>query len=393
VKRLAIVTTHPIQYHSHWFRALAYHPEINLQVLYCHNATPKEQAEAGFGVEFEWDVSLLDGYPNRFLNNVAPKPSLSTFAGLDTPEIKSIIEKENFHAVLINGWHYKSAWQAMRACWSTGSQLMVRSDSHLHTDRHSLKRLAKWPFYHWFIPRLDACLAVGKWSYDYFLHYGARADRTFIVPHVVNTDYFGSEWKRLMPQRSQLRGRWGINSDEDFVCLYAGKLTPQKRPLDFVRAIDLAAKQGCPVSGVMVGDGPLRGECEAYVKSKKAPLHFTGFLNQSEISKAYVCADVLVLPSDGRETWGLVVNEAMACGIPCIVSDRVGCGPDMITSDETGWSFPLGDTVALAKLISDIAKDHRPARLKAGVRARSAKYSAAMAVDRLLDALGCLSAH
>src|SRR6266478_9432078 len=86
-KRLVILSTHPIQYHSPWFRALAKHPEIELEVWFCHNATPREQAEAGFGIEFDWDVSLLDGYPYRFLKNVAARPGVNSYAGLETPEL------------------------------------------------------------------------------------------------------------------------------------------------------------------------------------------------------------------------------------------------------------------------------------------------------------------
>ena len=92
-KRLAIVTTHPIQYHAKWFAALAAHGEIDLEVIFCHQATSREQADAGFGVEFDWDVPVLDGYPYRFLKNVAPQPRVNGFGGLDTPEIKEIISR------------------------------------------------------------------------------------------------------------------------------------------------------------------------------------------------------------------------------------------------------------------------------------------------------------
>ena len=117
--KIAVIATHPIQYQAPWFRALAERPEVDLEVLYCHRATPQDQAGAGFDVEFDWDVSLLDGYEHRFLRNVARKPSLNGFAGLDTPELSDIVRTENFDAVIVNGWNYKSAWQAMRACWRT----------------------------------------------------------------------------------------------------------------------------------------------------------------------------------------------------------------------------------------------------------------------------------
>ena len=254
-----------------------------MQVFYCHQATAQEQAAAGFAVNFDWDVSLLDGYAHRFLKNVAKQPGIAGFSGLDTPEIKDILARERFDAVMINGWHYKSAWQTMRACWKTKTPVMVRSDSHLHTDRSFAKRLAKRPFYSWFIARLDACLPVGKWSSDYFLHYGAAPDRLFIVPHVVDTDYFQCESERLGSQRNALRGRWGL-SDASVAFLFAGKFIEKKRPLDFVRAIEIARSRGAEVEGLMVGDGPLRAAAEELVRKESLPIRFAGFLNQTEMT-------------------------------------------------------------------------------------------------------------
>src|SRR5713226_5390457 len=350
---LGILATHQIQYQAPRFRALAERPEIDLEVLYCHRAAPQEQAGAGFNVEFDWDVSLLDGYSHRFLRNVARKPSLHGFAGIDTPEIATIVKEENFDAVIVNGWNYKSAWQAMRACWRTKTPVMVRSDSHLHTERSLPKKAAKLPLYRWFIPKVDACCAVGTWSHDYFLHYGARPDRIFIVPHVVDVDFFRKEAQRLRSQRMELRQEWQLD-EAATVFLFAGKFIEKKRPLDFVRAIAGANKNGKRKMGLMVGDGPLRRACEDEVKRTSAPIGFTGFLNQSKMPMAYAAADALVLPSEG-ETWGLVVNEAMASGKSCLVSDRVGCGPDLIVPGETGEVFPVGDIAALSSLLASYA--------------------------------------
>lgn len=379
--RLAILTTHPIQYHAPWFRALAAHPQVQLEVLYCHRATAREQAAAGFGFEFDWDVSLLDGYPHRFLKNAAVEPTINSFYGLDTPDIKRVIEQENFDAVLINGWHYKSAWQAMRACWNTGTPVMVRSDSHLRTVRSNAKQMAKWPLYRWFIPKLDACLPVGQWSRDYFLHYGANPQKVFIIPHVIDDVYFSNESERLLPERDQIRRGWNLSPSET-VFLFAGKFVEKKRPMDFLQGIKRVTERDPKVAGLMVGDGALRSQCEEFAAKQDLPVRFTGFLNQSEIVKAYVAADALVLPSDGGETWGLVVNEAMACGLPCFISDQVGCGPDMVAGDETGGIFRLGDADGMASLLSAFAQNESSRRtLSARARVKSSSHSIAAAVE------------
>src|ERR1700730_12905383 len=108
---LGILSTHPIQYHAAWFRALAAHPELDVHVYYCHKASPAEQARAGFGVEFDWDLPLLDGYSYSLLSNVADAAGRGGFARFDTPEIKDIIRRRKHDAILVIGWNYKSAWQ------------------------------------------------------------------------------------------------------------------------------------------------------------------------------------------------------------------------------------------------------------------------------------------
>src|SRR6266536_253473 len=152
--RVAFLTSHPIQYHAQWFKALAERPDLDFEVLFCHNATAREQARAGFGVSFTWDVPLLEGYPYRFLKNVSREASISSFSGLDTPEVGTLIRSHKYDAIVTNGWHYKSALQAIRACWQSRVPVLVRSDSHLRTPRPFLKSALKAALYRWFISRL-----------------------------------------------------------------------------------------------------------------------------------------------------------------------------------------------------------------------------------------------
>ena len=113
------------------------------------------------------------------------------------------------------------------------------------------------------------------------------------------------------------------------------------------------------------------------------PLHMLGFCNQTEMPAAYAAADALVLPSDGRETWGLVANEALACGRPVIVSDACGCAPDLAADGKAGRVTPLGDTEAIAAAIGDVM-DRPP--LAADIRARAESYSVARAVEGIIEA-------
>ena len=386
MKRLCFIASHPIQYHVPWLQAMASHPGLDLDVYFCHQATPEEQSDAGFGVKFDWDIPLLDGYSHSFLANVAKKPSIASFGGLDTPEIKHKISRRKFDAVIVNGWHFKSAWQAIISCWRTKTPVMVRSDSHLRTQRSLLKKTLKHSLYRSFIPRFDACLAVGSWSSEYFIKYGADPSKVFIVPHVVDNDRYARESTKLLSQRVELREKWGLKG-ESIVFLFSGKFVEQKRPIDFIKAVEIASREYPRIVGLMVGDGSLRCACEGFAHDIGAPVKFTGFLNQSQIIQAYSVADALVLPSAG-ETWGMVVNEAMACGRPCIVSDQVGSAPDLIDEGITGSVFSVGDVRALANLIVSYAADE--ARLRKMGNAASAKIarnSVDAAVEGVIKAL------
>jgi glycosyltransferase involved in cell wall biosynthesis len=385
-RRVAIVSTHPVQYQACWYRAMASHPGLDPDVFFCHHATASDQAEAGFGVEFEWDTPLLEGYSFRFLHNVAKRPSPNTFRGTDTPEIQKTLKEGHYDAVLVAGWHYKSAWQAIYGAWRSGIPVLVRGDSHLYTKRSHTKLMVKQAVYRRVIPRFDACLAVGKWSRDYFLQYGASPQKVFTVPHCVDEAIFGGDCDSTKSPRKAWRLQFGL-SEAQCVFLFSGKLLANKRPFDFIAALALAHQHGAKIAGVIVGDGTLRPACEALVKQISAPVHFAGFLNQTEIRQAYAGCDVLVLPSEG-ETWGLVVNEAMTAGRPCIVSDQVGAGPDLIEPGLTGDVFEVGNIPALARLLERYSTNIDVTRsMKAAVKEKIKAYSIQSAVEGTREAV------
>lgn len=382
--KVAIVSTHVIQYHAPWFRALASRGDLDPVVLYCREAGPQDQAKAGFGVEFNWDVSLLEGYRWEYLRNIAAKSGFG-FWDLDTPDLSRRILQLEFDAVVVNGWHYKSAWQAMLAGWRAGIPVLARSDSHLGTPRHPSKSRFKWPLYRAFVPRLDGCLPVGTASRQYFLRYGARPDRIFEVPHATDSTRFTAEARMWSGRAGELRKKWGLPQD-GVVFLFAGKFSAQKRPLDFVHAIATARRMGADVAGLMVGDGELREACEAEARNSGAPVSFTGFLNQAQIVSAYVAADALVLPSHS-ETWGLVVNEAMVCGKPAFVSDRVGCATDLVDPSKTGDVYPTGNVTLLAHLMATYADRQKLRAMGENARRKIAAHSPENAAERLAFAV------
>jgi glycosyltransferase involved in cell wall biosynthesis len=170
------------------------------------------------------------------------------------------------------------------------------------------------------------------------------------------------------------------------VFLFVGKFIPVKRPLDFVKAIGRCAAERPSVMGLMAGDGPLRQHCEEQARGAGTAVRFTGFLNQTQIAEAYAVANAVVLPSE-TESWGLVVNEAMASGLPCFVSDRVGCNSDLIQRGETGDIYETGDIAGMAKMMVQYADSDRLAAMGHIASHKIESYSVEAAAKALLSAV------
>jgi glycosyltransferase involved in cell wall biosynthesis len=154
-------------------------------------------------------------------------------------------------------------------------------------------------------------------------------------------------------------------------------MMPGKRSADLFEAARRLGAQGLNTVVILAGDGAQRGELERQGRDLKVPAVFLGFQNQSQLASVYRAADVLVLPSMS-ETWGLVVNEALACGTPCVVSDACGCAPDMIKPGINGAVFPVADAAGLADALAEVLAQNLPSnKVSASVQAYSVNAAAA----------------
>lgn len=386
--RLAIVTSHPIQYQAPWFRALA--RRLDLHVFFCHQQDAAGQAAAGYGRSFSWDVPLLDGYEHSWLTNVAPHPGVFSFRGCDTPGVGEALKGGHFDACLVNGWYLKSYIQAIVACRRQGLPVFLRGDSHRATDRPLLTRALKYPLYRALLTSVDGHLSVGRSNRRYLEHYGVNPDRIWFVPHCVDDAWFAARagQARTDGTIAAVRQRLGIADDQRLV-LFVGRLVDQKRPSDFMQAI-ARARRDAPLTGVVVGSGPLQDQTEQQSRALQADVRFAGFANQSELPGFYAAAQMLVLPSDAGETWGLVANEALACGTPIVVSDHAGCSEDLVQG-ASGRVFPCGDISALATAILEVDRQRQaaPEAVATAVQTVSSRYgveAAAAATTTALEA-------
>jgi glycosyltransferase involved in cell wall biosynthesis len=380
--------THPVQYYAPWFRHIATHcPEIDLTVLYATTPTPRQQGRE-FGVAFEWDVPLTEGYRSRVVRASAPGADLDSrhFRGLDVPEIASALVDTRPDVALVPGWHSITLTRALWVCRRRRIPVLYRGDNQLPNALSGARRLA-WAARTRQVLRLfDGYLAVGARAHGYLARFGVDPSRVFASPHAVDNEFFARSAAPHQSARGRALAReaFGLHR-RDFVVLFVGKLEAKKRPLDLIGA---ASRLGAGASLLIAGAGELEAACRAEAAKQGARVAWAGFLNQSELGRAHAAADCLVLPSGEGETWGLVVNEALATGLPCLVSDRVGCAPDLIVSGETGEIFPAGE---IAPLVA--ALDRMRARTAAGhdwapaCRARASAHSFPRATAGLLA--GC----
>ena len=347
--RLVVVTSHPIQYQAPLFRELA--RALDLHVYFAHRATADDQSEAEFGTRFQWDVDLTSGFSCSFLDNRSKKPGITRYEGCDTPDVGRNIANHSVDAVLVYGWHLKTYIQTAKSCRKLGIPVIARTDSYLHTQRSLPFRIAKAAYYPFFLRQFDYFAPTGSHAVSYLRHYHVSSQRMKVVPYCIDVGWFVETASIAKKRRERVRAEWGI-ANGDLALLFAGKLVPRKRPFDLLEACRLLRSRGISATAVFVGTGSLEGELRKHATVNEIPARFLGFKNQSQMPECYAAGDILVLPS-AVDTWGLVVNEAFACGLPAIVSDRVGCAPDMIRENLTGRMVPMGDIRHLADAVEE----------------------------------------
>ncbi|HUP22935.1 MAG TPA: glycosyltransferase family 4 protein [Thermoanaerobaculia bacterium] len=318
--RLAVVVSHPIQYFVAWHRAVHRLGEIRQRVFFCSRRGLDRYFDPGFGSQLRWDIPLLGGYEHEFLD----PPRIRARGRLDNPTVCEFLSRFEPRYLLIFGYAHPTNWRALRWARSNGARTLMFADSNARTPTPRWKGIAKRIVLNPFYRRLDGALYVSDAAYGYHRHYGLPPERLFPCPFPIDIE----RMRRAAPDREGARGeireRHSIPRDA-FLALHVGKYQPYKRQLDLLSAAIRLRQQGHDVWCLLVGDGPDRERIARFIADRALDWAIlTGFVNQAEIPHYYASADVLVLPST-REAYGLSATEALACGLPLVVSDRVGC--------------------------------------------------------------------
>jgi glycosyltransferase involved in cell wall biosynthesis len=358
MRRLAIITTHPIQYNAPLFALLYERQAIEIKVFYTWGESVlDEKYDPGFGKIIEWDIPLLRGYPFEFLENVAEDKGSHHFKGIDNPLIIESVMNFNPDALLVYGWSFKSHLKVLRY-FKKKLPVIFRGDSTLLDEGSFLKAIQRSFFLKWIYRHTDFALFVGRNNFNYFRKNGLSPHQLIYAPHAIDNDRFAVINEACKTYANNLREKLKI-SEDSLVFLFAGKMEQKKDPAILLQAFT-QSNFNQSVFLMMVGNG----ELDVALREKYANIpgiHFIDFQNQQLMPAVYEIADVFVLPSRGPgETWGLSVNEAMANGNAVIVSDKCGCAEDLIKNGINGYIFKAGDVDNLIKVLKNM-NEHRDA--------------------------------
>jgi len=278
--------------------------------------------------------------------------------------------RDKSQIVIVHGWSYVTNWIAIVAARLLGKQVWLRSENPHNQEmmKPSWLRTIKKAFLQFGLFKLvNRFLYIGTQNRDFYLYYGVSREKLIYAPYCVNNDFFLGQAEAIRGRKEDLKTSLGLSNDS-IVILYSGKYIIKKRPMDLLKAYSALVNKNTVL--IMVGEGYLRQELENYcAENKLRNAIFTGFVNQSEISKYYGVADIFVLPSGIGETWGLVVNEAMVFGLPVIVSATVGSSVDLVKKGENGFVFREGDIEELTRYLALLVNDEGM-RAKAGDSSR-----------------------
>lgn len=347
--KLAIVTTHPIQYNAPWFRLLSEKSEVEVMVFYTW-----EQSESGakydpdFKTVVDWDIPLLEGYNYKFVKNISKTPGSHHYRGIDNPTLNNEIEDWGADTVLVFGWAFKSHLSCLKY-FKGKIPVLFRGDSTLLDEKRGLKQIVRRVFLRYIYRNIDYAFYVGTNNKDYFLAHGLKEKQLVFVPHAIDNERF-KEDNVNKEQVKVWKNKLNI-SENDLVVLFAGKLEEKKNPklvIELAKALPYSR-----LKFIIVGNGPLLDDLKKYNNSSR--VHFVGFQNQSVMPVMYHLSDVYILPSKGPgETWGLAINEAIAANKYVITTNKVGCAIDIVEVGQNGAIVNLNDLSHTKKCVQDL---------------------------------------
>jgi glycosyltransferase involved in cell wall biosynthesis len=377
-RRLVILTEIIAPYRIPVFNALAARGDVQLHVIFLSENDPSLRQWHVYKNEIKFSYEVLPNWRRRIGKyNVLLNGGVSTALSRAQPD-----------AVLSGGYGYVASWQAAFWARSHGIPLLLWSESTALDIRrgHRVVEFIKRKFRQ----RCQAFVAAGKASRDYLLALGASSNTIFIAPDAVDVSFFAGAAEKARLQQQEIRVR---NNLPPRYFLSVGRLTREKGVYELLDAYaKLEPSVRVRIGLVFVGDGAAREELERRAAGiQQGVVRFCGWVHREQISEIYTLAEAFVFPTHS-DTWGLVVNEAMACGLPIIASQVAGCVPDLLQDGWNGFAVPPRDVDGFVRSMQVLFDDPESAR-RMGSRSfeRVHKYTPEKCAAGIVQALAFVS--
>ncbi len=376
--RLLVITSHPIQYNAPLFSYLEKHSNYSIRVFYTLGGISNSIVDCGFGVNENWNIDLLGGYQHEFIENTASRPSSLSYWGIKNPSLIEKIRIYNPDGIIVYGWKHQSHFSVLKN-FHGKIPIIFRGDSTTLDDSpgFSLRTYFRFIFLQWIYRNVNYVLSPGSASDKYFIKSGLRQNQIIRAEHAIDNERFMNLTKIEEKQLLDLLSSLSIKTNE-IIFLFAGKFIHKKNPLLLIDAFTQLRQQNDNVRLLLVGNGILENKIKERISQLPmaiaTSITLLPFQDQRQMKLLYRVANVFVLPSKS-ETWGLSVNEALACGTPVIVSDKCGSSKDLVKHEENGLVFKSDDSQDLIQKMEMMCNDEFLKRLAAKATDSLEKYT------------------
>lgn len=378
-RRLVILTEIISPYRIPLFNALARESSIDLHVIFLAETDPGLRQWQIYREEIRFSFDVLRSWRRRVGNcNLLLNFGLAGALNDTEPDL-----------VLCGGYNYLASWQALSWARTRGLPFLLWSESNLQDIRRgrALVELLKQEF----LRQCTAFVVPGQSAREYLRspQVGSRRideAHIFIAPNAVDNDLFRSA---ALTSRQDAASRRAALALPDRYFLFAGRLVAEKGVFDLLSAYaKLDERVRRQIGLIFTGDGASRAELERQAASiSPGMIRFAGFVQRDQLAAYYALAEMLILPTYS-DPWGLVVNEAMACSLPVIVSDVAGCAADLVMDGWNGLRVRPGDVASIAAAMAKIAGNPElRTRMSGNSAERISHYSPAEWVRGIVNAV------
>jgi len=328
MKKIAILSSHPIQYFAPLYAHLSKNPNLDITVLYCSDFGTRNSYDHGFKQEFSWDIDLLSGYKYEYIGKKYHLREPKGFFSLICPSIIGLLYRNKYDAIWIHGHNYLVNILAIIFSKIFGIKVLMRCETHLQLSRKKFKRAIR-PFILGPLYRLcNAFLAIGTNNQKFYLSLGIKESKIFITPYTTDNSRFIDSTAKERLNKNYLLENIGIKNNYPNI-LFISKLQKRKNPDLLIRAASLI-DSNLKFNLIIAGSGEMLEECVSLANSLKlSNVFFPGFINQKKVPSFFAIADIFVLLSHS-EPWGLVINEAMSASLPIVASEEIGAVADLV---------------------------------------------------------------